>query len=813
MRTKEEIKAAIENSLNSPTWNALKSSFLGKELIEYATSVIFLSEQQKLSIQDNQYPDTADIGSLLLMAFNRDIPVDLNEPAYIKVANVQAGLIEPYQAYFKFGNISFSNHDYLVPGKESTIYQGNIKTMFTSELQVLQEYERVNMRVFYDVDAKCYFVKLGEDAIASSVRVLKESGASVIVVSEYDVLREAPDSEMVKIKRNTDKSLNVYFGDGEWGAKYDQSVNYQIIWLEGTNEDFDASSIQMTYNNQQVSFDVESYDSGQADSIEYTRQMLKSQMTKYSVVATESQIKAHVNSFPEIVDCVVVTNSERQNYVLIYVKPTVLEDTIFDQITDSLNLYGEIVTQYVVERGNPLYFYVQLTQIGSITQQRMNEIESLIQNELAYENLPYIAQVSSVYLNELISSTAQGAVSVSIIFRLQVEEASNVIDLPTRPYRGSVRIIRDGEVIGWDSEGILYAAIEPFSVVFDGMMLIGDFYISAGASNVYVYNKMFTTVTDNTGYLNFAGMLEYKVDDGRILMKYANKFEEYDINEAFTEGDYSLQKNPTVTILSVSSIDSTLDISLSVYKKDIGIFKLQKVEQDYYLWKYDINNQLENTLNFSVLVSGGNDWTPILVFSDDTTFYAFFKEGLRIVQNYTFPTTSELVRIENIPQLEDLSLLKSAYLNGVFVIVIEEQEQTGDGTNYVYSIYRSAGIDIEEGSLKRLILRSDFVQMYNETFTEQQSIRILEADITEVIFFNETQKRVYSSTSNATSILVSEGSSVEQIDRIGLVSYVDNQIQIQGRALQDVTIEYQTSDALELISKDRFPVLGGVEWT
>lgn len=812
MRTKEEIKAAIENSLNSPTWNALKSSFLGKELIEYATTVVFLSEQQKLSIQDNQYPDTADIGSLLLMAFNRDIPLDLNEPAYIKIVNAQVGLIEPYQAYFKYGNISFSNHDYIVPNKEATIYQGNIKTMFTSELQSLQEYERVNMRVFYDVDAKCYFVKLGENAISSSVRVLKESGASVIVVSEYDVLREAPDAEMVKIKRNTDKSLNVYFGDGEWAAKFDQSSNYQIIWLDGTNEDFDASSIQMTYNNQLIDFDIVSYDSGNANSIDYTRLMLKSQMTKYSVVATESQIKAHVNAFPEIVDCVIVTNSERQNYVTIYVKPTIIDDIIFDQITDSLNLYGEIVTQYVVERGEPLYFYVQLSQISSITQQRMNEIESLIQSELAYENLPYITQVSSVYLNELISSLAQGAVSVSIIFRIEIDEASNVIELPTRPYRGSIKLIRSDEIIGWDSEGILYAAIDPFSVILDGMMLIEDFYISAGVDKVYVYNKNFTTVTDNTGYLNFAGMQEYQVNEGRILIKYADRYEEYDVNEAFTEGDYSLQKNPTVTILPISTIESSLDLSLSVYRKDIGVFKLQKVEQDYYLWKYDINNDLENTLNFSILVSGGNDWTPILVLSDEENFYAFFNEGLRIVQNYTFPTTADTVRIENIPQLEDLSKLKAAYLDGVFVIILEEQEPAGDETNYTYSVYRSAGIDIEDGSLKRLILRSEFVQLYTETFTEKQNLRILKSDITSVIFINETQKRIYSATSTAASIVTTEGTTIEQIERIGLVSYVDNQIQIQGRVLQDVTIEYQTSDALELLSRDKFPVLGGIEW-
>ena len=31
--------------------------------------------------------------------------------------------------------------------------------------------------------------------------------------------------------------------------------------------------------------------------------------------------------------------------------------------------------------------------------------------------------------------------------------------------------------------------------------------------------------------------------------------------------------------------------------------------KQYYLWKFDINNNLNNTLNFSILVSGDKDWS------------------------------------------------------------------------------------------------------------------------------------------------------------------------------------------------------------
>lgn len=255
MNTKEQYIQWIEQQLNSPTWNSLKTSFIGRELIEYAATILYLSDQQKLSIQDNQYPDTADLKSMLLMAFNRDIAVDLNKPAYVKISNVGVNLTSPYQASLKSGNILFTNYDYIVPNQVATLYQGLVKTMYTEELTTIQEAERVPMTVYYDVEEESYFVKLGQNAIAESVRVIKEDG-SLFVLSEYDSLREDPDADLMKIKRNTDLSLNVYFGNGTWGKKYDSALNYQIVWLEGTQEDFDITSLSMTINNQAITFEI-----------------------------------------------------------------------------------------------------------------------------------------------------------------------------------------------------------------------------------------------------------------------------------------------------------------------------------------------------------------------------------------------------------------------------------------------------------------------------------------------------------------------------------------------------------------------------
>lgn len=823
MTTKAQYIQWIEQQLNSPTWNSLKTSFIGRELIEYAATVLYLSDQQKLSIQNNQYPDTADLQSMLLMAFNRDIAVDLNKPAYVKISNIGANLTAPYQVSMKSGNILFTNYDYIVPGKVATLYQGQVKTMYTEELSAIQESERLPMTVFYDVEEESYFVKLGKNAIAESVRVIKEDG-SLFVLSEYDSLREDPDADVIKIKRNTDSSLNVYFGNGVWGKKYDSALNYQVIWLEGTQEEFDITSLQMTINNEAVMFEVESYDSGKTDDIFYTRKMLKAAIDKLSVVATESQIKAYVNSYPTIIDSEIVLDLEQPNKVTIFVKPTLIDDTIFDQIQDGLNLYGEIVTQYFIQRGTPLYYYVILEKIGTITQQRQIEIEEKIRQELAYENQPYVSQVSSIRLNELISPISKGTVIVSILFRLYFEEASQVINLPTRPYRGTIQIIQNGEVIGWDSEGILYGALEPIEISLSNFIKLGDFFISGG-EKVLSYNSLFTIAANNTGAIPLSGLLDYKINEGRALIKFASNFIELDINEAFTEGDFSIQKNPSVQIQPYSTISSTLSLDFSVYRKGVGVFKVMEVTEDgkqYYLWKFDINNNLNNTLNFSILVSGGKDWTLKAVADSVTDLFVFFNEGIRYVKDFVLPSMSESLRVDNIAELNDLSTIKQVIMDTSFTILKEiksvkkvvdqDTQDEKEQTTYTYQIYRSSGFDVETTTIKRLVLKSAFMLLYEEVFEEQQEIRIMQSDMSKVLFLNETAGILYSIESGIVQQLATQGESINSVEKVGIVSYVNNQIQIQGKTVQDITVEYQTSDAMEMLSKTMFAVMKDVEW-
>ena len=313
--------------------------------------------------------------------------------------------------------------------------------------------------------------------------------------------------------------------------------------------------------------------------------------------------------------------------------------------------------------------------------------------------------------------------------------------------------------------------------------------------------------------------------EGRALIKFASNFIELDINEAFTEGDFSIQKNPSVQIQPYSTISSTLSLDFSVYRKGVGVFKVMEVTEDgkqYYLWKFDINNNLNNTLNFSILVSGGKDWTLKAVADSATDLFVFFNEGIRYVKDFVLPSMSESLRIDNIAELNDLSTIKQVIMDTSFTILKEiksvkkvvdqDTQEEKEQTTYTYQIYRSSGFDVETTTIKRLVLKSAFMLLYEEVFEEQQEIRIMQSDMSKVLFLNETAGILYSIESGIVQQLATQGGFINSVEKVGIVSYVNNQIQIQGKTVQDITVEYQTSDAMEMLSKTMFAVMKDVEW-
>ena len=61
MRTKDEINRSLSDSLNSSSWNEIKNSLLGKELISFGTAVIFDVESMMQSLKNPLFIDKANL--------------------------------------------------------------------------------------------------------------------------------------------------------------------------------------------------------------------------------------------------------------------------------------------------------------------------------------------------------------------------------------------------------------------------------------------------------------------------------------------------------------------------------------------------------------------------------------------------------------------------------------------------------------------------------------------------------------------------------------------------------------------------------
>ena len=123
-----------------------------------------------------------------------------------------------------------------------------------------------------------------------------------------------------------------------------------------------------------------------------------------------------------------------------------------------------------------------------------------------------------------------------------------------------------------------------------------------------------------------------------------------------------------------------------------------------------------------------------------------------------------------------------------------------------------SGFDIETTTIKRLVLKSAFVLMYEEAFEAQQDIKIIQSDMSNILFLNRTAGILYNINLGNVQQLAKQGNTINSVDKVGIVSYVNNQIQLQGKTIQNVTVEYQTSDAMELLPKNMFAVMKDVEW-
>ena len=347
------------------------------------------------------------------------------------------------------------------------------------------------------------------------MQLTSQNNTGLHLYHSFKQISASPTALQFKLKRGYDQSLNLYFGNGEWGKEYLKSEDYQIVWLDASTTSFNYTKLSFYQSNLEINPSVVSSSNGSSDDIEYVRTQYKSALAKNSVVAVEDQIKAFVKSFSQVVDCNLKLKDT--NHIQVYIKPKNISDSVFDYINYNLSLYGEIVTKWSVDAGNPLYFNISLRSLDSISESIRLAVRLAIADSFYYQSLPYRASISTLTISDIVKSVTDARVEATLSIKESYAEVTDSILLPTRPHRGSISIKSNGVEIGWDRESYIYGSLSKVPVAFTNIIPIGDLFITLDISNVRSFNSEFNLSSSNTERFPIGDMTSY-VNTGKRLL-------------------------------------------------------------------------------------------------------------------------------------------------------------------------------------------------------------------------------------------------------------------------------------------------------
>jgi len=199
IRNQTQILTDLKNSLNSSAWQQLKGSLLGRELLAYGTEIIFSTELVKEALGNSLYLENVDIDGIISISNAQDIPLQKIKPATVKVVinSLTTTYYAPFTLKFTKGAISFTNIDYVSSDGIIELYQGNVVSAFSNASQTTADFlafkvdttkQWTEFTEFVEGDFYSKYIKLGNNAMAASVRILEKSGSVVIPITEYNPL-------------------------------------------------------------------------------------------------------------------------------------------------------------------------------------------------------------------------------------------------------------------------------------------------------------------------------------------------------------------------------------------------------------------------------------------------------------------------------------------------------------------------------------------------------------------------------------------------------------------------------------------------
>lgn len=810
---KEDIRVKLERRLNSNTWRSLKTSALGRELIEYATNLLFYNSVISETWKRNSYPETSDISGILNLSYALHVPVDVFSPSYVKIKIKGTRVYKPFELKMKFGNISFTNIGYVDENTVCFLYQGIVKTYVDSGDVVDFSYTlRDQITTYKDITGESThseYQKLGAYAMSDSVQVFKRKISSVIPVSNWSPLITNKESDIIRIKKGLDNSLNVYWGDGEWGKIKDTSAFYQIIYLESTFEDFEPDGLALYAGDELVEYELMSSDMGKPYDLERAKVMLEAEIARLTAVVSSSQIKAFVKKDSAVLDCKV--SAEAGNLIRVYVKPVTVGDEIFDSVEENLTLYGEILSKYKVVPGVPLMFSVILVPLKDIVESQKKEIKSLVESELAYKKLEYSEVISSSRITELVNTNYPGFASGMILLQSTLV-TNGEVELQVHPMKGTISL-KDGEVVkGWDSEGSIYAFEDDENPITGKIRRLGDFYLSE-KDGAKVFDLAMSKFSDNSESFEVANAVEWWEDKNTFIVLLGlpgeRVYKIFNKTSVLQDTEFSLQRNYKVPFRESRMIITEKVFSdKDIYVEGTGFYSMESAAGVWSLNRYDIGSTFTKVSNFQVSI--GPDTNPcvvslligsdLLILTRDKFTLVSDIRGIPKQQSDDLSTAIELFQANND------KVLWIASGNNASVVI---KEEIIEGVGYEV-LYRSTPLFVVK-ELAKVITSQEYVELYRLEKQAQRRLYCVEFD-EGVVVYDSFNKQMIDLRSEEPVVLWTDGDTASKLVPIGVVDYEGKTISFKSPKVEGLNVEYVTIDQLTSAGSKYYPVLNTVSW-
>lgn len=712
-RSKDEIQQELENSLSSNLWQTLKGSLMGRELVAWSTELVYATELVNDSLGDSLQIDSANLSELISIANTLEVGIQKITPATIKITVTVPSTVyyAPFTLKFAIGSILFTNIDFVSSDDIIVLYQGTVISTFSTEGEDTSDF--MNLRVdstktwalrneFTESEYYSKYFKMTENAMASSVRVFSK-GTVVAPVTSFNPLLADSDITQYKVRMDQDKIGSVIFGNGLWGDGINLGLeSYQIIWLDLTTNTFDPTGGTLKYYAPgesvgiSVTYALNSHTKSLDEDLNWIRFLIRGLVAKDSVVATKPQIRAFSNTYAAVLDSSVVRSDNITNRVTVYIKPTSVDDDVFTDIQDNLNLYGEIVTDYRVTLGAPFLFKIILATSETISSEIKSAVVAFLEAQNSYIALPYNKVLNTAEM----AASLVDLTTASIVVDLQVTEIlSSELKLSFGPKTGTLELVSGENIVGWDAAGLLYSKEAGVGFSFSDVLATGDFLICQfkDVNGIPVGFNVLNPVTllnvDASPALanlipsTFSSMIVVHTSDSylgyAIQLKYSNngvptkvyEIVVYNNDSSFEDGEYSIQRynnslKPTVldTVFNSTRIAQFDPKNIIVHGKEL--YNISIVGETFLAQKWYYSSGWQPIYYpIQATVEDGTEVMGVFEYDDDLFVITNKQLGHIVIENYqTEPVINENVELYGLGSFDETDLMSSSINNAVIKI-------------------------------------------------------------------------------------------------------------------------------------------------